>query len=103
MDHKPKGPALPDVRAAVKSGAAGWQGWQVHRRVFRSHAARRRRDRRSNSSRLPLVAALPYAVFGELPDAWIWIGTAVVCASILALLISGERPRSRVDTALPEQ
>lgn len=31
--------------------------------------------------RLPIAAAIGFAVFSEFPDLWVWIGAAVICAS----------------------
>jgi drug/metabolite transporter (DMT)-like permease len=31
--------------------------------------------------RLPVVAAIAYFAFGEVPDLWVWIGGAVIAAS----------------------
>jgi drug/metabolite transporter (DMT)-like permease len=40
-------------------------------------------------ARLPFVAALAYAAFGEVPDLWTWVGAAVIGTSTLALLWAG--------------
>jgi drug/metabolite transporter (DMT)-like permease len=32
-------------------------------------------------SRLAFVSVLAYALFGEIPDAWTWIGAAVILAA----------------------
>ena len=34
-------------------------------------------------ARLPFVALLAYALFGEIPDRWVWIGAAVIFGSTL--------------------
>ena len=31
--------------------------------------------------RLPVVAAIAYLAFGEVPDRWVWIGGAVIALS----------------------
>jgi len=31
--------------------------------------------------RLPLVAAMAYAIYGEVPDLWIWLGGAIIAGS----------------------
>jgi drug/metabolite transporter (DMT)-like permease len=33
--------------------------------------------------RLPVVAVLAFAIFGEVPDRWVWAGAAVIFASTL--------------------
>jgi drug/metabolite transporter (DMT)-like permease len=33
--------------------------------------------------RLPCVALLAYALFGEVPDRWVWLGAAIIFASTL--------------------
>jgi len=34
-------------------------------------------------TRLPFIAVLGYALFGEIPDRWVWIGAAVIFGSTL--------------------
>ncbi len=41
--------------------------------------------------RLPLAAIIGYLLFAELPDAWIWIGGAVICASSVYMVRSETR------------
>jgi drug/metabolite transporter (DMT)-like permease len=41
--------------------------------------------------RLPFVAIIAFAVYGEVPDLWVWAGAAVIFASTFGLLRSGRR------------
>ena len=34
-------------------------------------------------ARLPFIAVLAYALFGEVPDRWVWLGAAVIFGSTL--------------------
>lgn len=34
-------------------------------------------------ARLPCIAVLAYAFFGEVPDSWVWLGAAIIFASTL--------------------
>lgn len=33
--------------------------------------------------RLPLIAIFAFLLFGEVPDKWVWVGAALICASTL--------------------
>jgi drug/metabolite transporter (DMT)-like permease len=49
------------------------------------------------------AALLGYAVFGEVPDAWVWTGAAVIVASGLYMIRSETRTRARAAlSAQPE-
>lgn len=49
-------------------------------------------------ARLPIVAGLAYAAFGQVPDGWTWAGGSVICLAILLLVRSGRAPRRRSDS-----
>jgi len=44
--------------------------------------------------RLPLVAAIAYLAFGEVADAWVWVGGLVIFAAVVALAQSERRRRT---------
>lgn len=49
-------------------------------------------------TRLPFAAALGYVAFGEVPDAWTWIGAAIIAASAI-YIARREAVRSRARPA----
>jgi drug/metabolite transporter (DMT)-like permease len=53
--------------------------------------------------RLPLVAAIAYLLFGEVPDRWVWLGGALIAASGLYIAQREARlQRARPTAAAPQ-
>ena len=44
--------------------------------------------------RLPLVALIAYWAFGEVADAWTWLGGAIIFAAVVLLTRGERRPAS---------
>jgi drug/metabolite transporter (DMT)-like permease len=86
-----QGPTLGQIALAALLGAAGSAG---HFCMSRALAA-------ADASlvvsfdylRLPLVALAAYLAFGEVPDAWVWLGGAVIAAS--GIYIAQREARAR--------
>lgn len=54
--------------------------------------------------RLPLVAAMAYAIYGEVPDVWIWLGGAIIAGSSIYIArrearLKGPVPPAAASTA----
>lgn len=49
--------------------------------------------------RLPLIAAIAYVAFGEVPDAATWLGGATILAAVLVLTRTDRRSRAGSDVA----
>jgi drug/metabolite transporter (DMT)-like permease len=58
-------------------------------------------------ARLPFVALVGYLLFGELPDAWTWIGAAVIAGAAIYIAqreaqVARERPTLRAGSESPQ-
>jgi len=58
-------------------------------------------------ARLPFVALLGYLLFGELPDAWTWVGAAVIAAAAIYIAqreakVARERPTLKAGSESPQ-
>ena len=57
-----------------------------HRECTGSARRRAGEDERGQEfTRLPFVAVLGYFLFAEVPDAWVWIGAAIIFGSSLSI------------------
>ena len=74
-------PTLPATLMLVSLGLLGTAGWLCFTRAFALADASAILP--LEFARLPCVALLAYALFGEVPDRWVWLGAAVIFASTL--------------------
>ena len=65
----------------ISLGLLGTAGWLCFTRAFALADASAILP--LEFARLPCVALLAYALFGEVPDQWVWLGAAVIFASTL--------------------
>jgi drug/metabolite transporter (DMT)-like permease len=74
----------PDLRTLVALVALGAIGTAAHLSVARAYAAA---DASACAPfefvRLPYAAAIGYLMFGEVTDAWTWVGAAVIAGSAM--------------------
>ena len=40
---------------------------------------------------MPFVAVVGYFAFDEVPDIWVWVGAAVICASTYYIMRADQR------------
>ena len=52
-------------------------------------------------TRLPFIAVLAYALFGEVPDRWVWLGAAVIFGSTLYIAHRENAAARRAKNATP--
>lgn len=74
----PTGSALPML---ISLGLLGTLGWLCFTRAFALADASAILP--LEFARLPFIALLAYALFGEIPDRWVWLGASVIFASTL--------------------
>lgn len=72
-------PTWPQLGLAALLGAAGSAGHLCLTRALAGAEAGAVMP--FDYLRLPVVAAIAYLVFGEVPDRWVWLGGAVIAAS----------------------
>jgi uncharacterized membrane protein len=72
-------PTLAQLALAALLGAAGSAGHFCMTRALASADAGAVMP--FDYLRLPVVAAIAYIAFGEVPDLWVWLGGAVIAAS----------------------
>ena len=74
-------PSAQATLMLVSLGLLGTAGWLCFTRAFALADASAILP--LEFARLPCVAVLAYALFGEVPDRWVWLGAAVIFASTL--------------------
>jgi drug/metabolite transporter (DMT)-like permease len=95
-------PTLAQLALAAVLGAAGSAGHFCMTRALASADAGAVMP--FDYLRLPVVAAIAYIAFGEVPDLWVWLGGAVIAASGLYIVHREARlqPATLPAAAAPE-
>ncbi len=92
---------MPSLKALLLMGFVGACAVLAHIAFTRSFA---KADASAvmpfDYARLPFVAAIGFLLFGEVPDAWTWIGAAVIAAAAVYIAhresrVARERPTHR--------